>query len=76
MDTIHINVPTFIRLLELAREDVENDVDLHEIAEAVIMLSQDGPVTMDHYDLILSYMNLPRDDGSEDLERIKNLSRY
>lgn len=35
MDTIKINVPAFIRLIELAREEVKNDADLHDMAEIV-----------------------------------------
>jgi hypothetical protein len=63
MDIIKLDVPLFIRLLELAREDVKEDADLHDIAEAVTKLSQQGPVTMDQYPEILKYM---KQTGSED----------
>jgi len=44
MDIIKLDVPLFIRLLELAREEIKQDADLHDIAEAVIKMSQHGPV--------------------------------
>ena len=74
MDIIQLDVPLFIRLLELAREEVKQDVDLHDIAEAVIQLSQDGPVTMTDYDKIIAHMTQTKDhDIGEELARIKQL---
>ena len=53
-DTIKVDVPLFIRLLEYAKEDAETDMDLHQVAENIIQLSQDGEVlTMDNYDGIV-----------------------
>ena len=71
MDMIKLDVPLFIRLLELAREDVKQDADLHDVAEIVTKLSQSGPVTMDQYPEILKYM---KQTGSEDeLDTIRRL---
>lgn len=71
MDTIRIDVPTFLRLLELAREDVKNDADLHDIAEIVTKLSKQGVVTMRQYNTILDFM---KEQGSEDeLDQIRRL---
>jgi hypothetical protein len=72
MDTIKINVPAFIRLIELAREEVKNDADLHDMAEIVTKISQkEGVVTMDHYKTIVNYM---KTQGTEDeLEQIRKL---
>jgi hypothetical protein len=56
MDIIQIDVPLFIRLLELAREDIKQDADLHDVAQAVIRMSQNGPITMANYDQIVSFM--------------------
>jgi hypothetical protein len=56
MDIIKLDVPLFIRLLELAREDVKQDADLHDVAEAVTRLSAHGPVTMEDYDKIVQFM--------------------
>jgi len=41
-DTIKLDVPLFIRLLEYAREDAKDDMDLHRVAENVISLSSVG----------------------------------
>ena len=56
MDIVKLDVPLFIRLLELAREDVKQDADLHDVAEAVIKLSQQGIATMADYDSIVGFM--------------------
>jgi hypothetical protein len=53
-DTITVDVPLFIRLLEYAREDAQKDVDLHSLAENIIDLSEEGEVlTMDNYNAIV-----------------------
>jgi hypothetical protein len=72
MDIIRLDVPLFIRLLELAREDVKKDADLHDVAEAVIKLSQDGVVTMADYDSIVAFMK-KQCGGNAELDRIRKL---
>jgi hypothetical protein len=53
-DTITVDVPLFIRLLEYAREDAQQDVDLHNVAEKAISLAASGKtLTMDDYTLIV-----------------------
>jgi len=53
-DTITVDVPLFIRLMELAREDIKDDAKLHDVATAIIKLSMDGRVlTMRDYDNIM-----------------------
>jgi hypothetical protein len=71
-DIVKLDVPLFIRLLELAREDVKEDADLHDVAEAVIKLSQDGVVTMADYDSIVAFMKQQGGDNAE-LDRIRKL---
>lgn len=72
MDTIKINVPAFIRLIELAREEVKNDADLHDMAEIVTKISaKEGLVTMDHYKTIVKYMKTRGTD--DELEQIRKL---
>lgn len=49
-DSIRIDVPLLIRLLEYAREDAKTDLDLHNVAEKLIALSQTGHIlTMNDY---------------------------
>jgi hypothetical protein len=74
IDIVKMDVPLFIRLLELAREEIKQDVDLHDVAEAVIALSQDGVATMNDYDTIVGHMKSTDDhDMGEELNRIKQL---
>lgn len=49
-DTVTLDVPLLIRLLEYAREDAKTDMDLHDVAERLINLSQEGrTLSMDDY---------------------------
>jgi hypothetical protein len=74
MDIVKLDVPLFIRLLELAREDVKQDADLHDVAEAAIKISQDQVATMDDYDRIVDFMRSQgRKPGDEELDRIRKL---
>jgi hypothetical protein len=66
MDIVKLDVPLFIRLLELAREDVKQDADLHDVAEAVIKLSQNDVATMADYDQIVGFMQKQGDTATED----------
>lgn len=68
MDIVQLDVPLFIRLLELAREDVKQDADLHDVAEAVIKLSQQGPVTMADYDTIVGFMQKQGKPAEEEFQ--------
>jgi len=40
VDTISLDVPLLIRLLEYAREDSQNDMQLHVIAENLVALGR------------------------------------
>ena len=54
VDTITMDVPLFIRMLEYAREDASADVDLHDVAEnAVALNKQQDILSMDDYDALL-----------------------
>lgn len=71
MDTIKIDVPTFLRLLELAREEVKDDADLHDIAEIVTKISQESIVTMKDYENIVGFMK--KQGGEDELDTIRRL---
>ncbi len=78
MDIVKLDVPLFIRLLELAREDVKQDADLHDVAEAVIKMSQQGVVTMADYDKIVSFMQsqgkpAEEDFATDDIRRFRQI---
>ena len=51
VDEIRMDVPLFMRCLEFAREDAQDDADLHHLVEKAVELSKDGKtLTMDNYD--------------------------
>ena len=54
VDSITLDVPLFIRLLEYAKEDAKTDVDLHNVAEKAVMLSKEGVLSMDQYKNIVN----------------------
>lgn len=65
-DIVQLDVPLFIRLLELSREDIKQDADIHDLAQAVIAMSARGPVTMADYDKIVGFMNKQGDTAEEE----------
>jgi hypothetical protein len=72
MDIIRLDVPLFIRLLELAREEIKEDADIHDITEIVTKLSQHGVVGMDKYNDIVRFMAGQGNDA--ELAKIRKLS--
>jgi len=59
LDIITVNVPLFIRLLEYAKEDAKTDMDLHDLAEKAVSLSEAGnTLTMQDYDTLVGVQAL------------------
>jgi hypothetical protein len=55
VDTITMDVPLFIRMLEYAKEDAKTDMDLHVATEkALELLKKKDVLCMDSYDYIVS----------------------
>jgi hypothetical protein len=53
-DTVTLDIPLLIRLLEYSREDAQTDMDLHNVAERLIVLSAGGQtLSMSQYDQII-----------------------
>lgn len=53
-DHVVMDVPLFIRMMEWAREDAKDDVDLHDAATRAIKLNQSvDALTMDDYELLV-----------------------
>ena len=64
VDTITMDVPLFIRMLEYAREDASADVDLHDVAENAVSLNkQQDILSMDDYDALLPTDSEPMDES-------------
>jgi hypothetical protein len=54
IDIVTLDVPLFIRMLEYAKEDAADDMDLHELATKTIALSkQRGILSMEDYDTLI-----------------------
>ncbi len=66
MDTVQLDVPLFIRLLELAREEIKGDADIHDLAQRVIELSKNGPIDMAQYDELVSFMKKQGEPADEE----------
>lgn len=67
-DVIKLNVPLFLRLVELAREDIKDDVPLHLMTEILTRISQDKVATIDDYENIKSYTL--KNDELDDIKRL------
>lgn len=53
-DKITVDVPLMIRLLEYAREDAKDDMDLHDVTERLVELSRrEDTLSMKHYKKII-----------------------
>jgi predicted ABC-type ATPase len=53
-DSVEMNVPLMIRIMELAREDIKSDKELHDVAERMIKIRNKGVLTMEDYNFIRS----------------------
>jgi hypothetical protein len=53
-DTVTLDIPLLIRVMEYAKEDAKTDMDLHAAAENMIQLAKDNRIlNMDDYDKII-----------------------
>jgi hypothetical protein len=50
VDTVQMDVPFLIRIMELARETLKSDVELHVAVEKIITLSKEGILDMQAYE--------------------------
>jgi hypothetical protein len=74
MNIIKFDVPTFLRVIELARNEVKNDSDLQELVESVVHHSSNKVLTMDHYDDIVKHF---KNHGTVDeLAQIRKLGGF
>ena len=67
-DTVCMDIPLLIRVLEFIREDVKTDVELHNTVERLIDMRHDVPLTMEHYDSITGKLKESKDAGEYDYE--------
>jgi len=71
VDTITMDVPLFIRMMEFAREDAKSDLDLHDVAEKAISLSNNGKtLTMSDYETMFGgELNEAQSSSNESLAK-------
>ena len=64
IDTVTVDIPLLIRLLEFSREDAQDDMDLHQLADNMINLSPEGnTLTMADYEELVT--GLGKDENAE-----------
>jgi hypothetical protein len=67
VDTITMDIPLFLRMLEYSREDASQDMDLHDVTEKANKLGKErGILSMDDYEEIVGAAeDAPKEDMSE-----------
>ena len=85
-DTVTMDIPLLIRVLEYAREDAKTDMDLHKVVENLINMRGKGSLSMDMYDKIVaikeeieklgeaSYINGVKQDPESKVWKLTSLS--
>lgn len=71
VDTIVMDVPLLIRIMEMSREEIKTDQQLHDVVERIVSLKNLGTLTMDHYDQISGVGSIA---PAGELESIKRLA--
>jgi hypothetical protein len=76
IDSITMDVPLFIRMLEFAREDASTDMDLHDVAEKATALSAEGEIlSMNNYEDIVGGEAKAEELNEGKTESIQNVLR-
>jgi len=71
VDTITMDIPLFLRMLEYSREDASQDMDLHDVTEKANLLGKErGILSMEDYDEIVGAVK--KDLGENLIERVIN----
>ena len=66
-DTISMDIPLFLRMLEYAKEDAQEDVDLHDVTQRAIELSKTKSfLSMEDYNEIVAAPQEIEEDAFED----------
>jgi hypothetical protein len=62
-DTLTIDIPMFIRLMEYAREDAKTDIDLHNVTTNLLKI-KDKTISMADYDQVIQSTDVDTADES------------
>jgi hypothetical protein len=72
VDTVTLDIPLFIRMLEYAKEDAQTDMDLHDVAEKAIVLNKSKEMlSMEDYNTIIGDNNEELNEGNFDSQYYK-----
>jgi hypothetical protein len=72
VDTVTMDVPLFIRMLEFAREDAKADMDLHDVAEKAIEINKSKKtLSMQDYEDIIPAMDEPMNEVTPEQEKYR-----
>ena len=72
VDTVTMDVPLFIRMLEFAREDAKADMDLHDVAEKAIEINKSKEtLSMQDYEDIIPAMDEPMNEVTPEQEKYR-----
>jgi hypothetical protein len=72
VDTVTLDIPLFIRMLEYAKEDAQTDMDLHDAAEKAIALNKSKEMlSMEDYNSIIGDSNEELNEGNFDSQYYK-----
>lgn len=62
VDKITMDVPLLIRIMEFAKEDAQDDMALHRVAEKLIAMSKSGKtLSMQDYDSVVGNQKMDED---------------
>lgn len=65
VDHVTFDVPLLLRLFELMRENVQDDVQLHDVVERILAKKDQGTLTMDDYEEIAGDVGQDQDEMYE-----------
>jgi len=72
VDTVTMDVPLFIRMLEFAREDAKADMDLHDVAEKAIEINKSKEtLSMQDYEDIIPAIEEPMNEVTPAQEKYR-----
>lgn len=76
-DRVTMDIPLLVRVLELSRENLKSDADLHVVVTRLIELKNQGVLTMDNYEYVAKGFDkgdAPTQQVDAELESIKKLA--
>jgi hypothetical protein len=73
VDTVTMDVPLLTKILDLVREEIKSDEQLHGLISKLVEMKNQGVLTMDQYDQ-LAAKEQPEAEPNVELEAIRKLA--